>query len=321
VNDGAVELSVVIVNHNGADCLPMTLAALREATTTEAVECVVVDSGSTDGSWRDVERHWERARAVRFEENIGFCVGCNRGAEAVRGYLVAFVNFDGAVEPGWDAALRQVLEDPGVSVAGGLVVRPDGVTLEAAGLEIAPNTATFGRQENEPRTSAPQAPVDVAAVSGALMMVRRQEFLALGGFYEPLWMYGEEADLCLRVPGRVVLVPGSAIRHEMGHAAGPLRSTVRLYWPSRNRLVNAARHLPPAALLRSVFASAAFDALTLSQLRTRAAAAAMARGWLHGLRCMPRERRARTPAERERAATRVISMRDAVRQQRRLGRA
>ena len=40
------------------------------------------------------------------------------------------------------------------------------------------------------------------------MMVRREEFLALGGFYEPLFMYGEEADYCLRVPGRVVLAPG-----------------------------------------------------------------------------------------------------------------
>jgi GT2 family glycosyltransferase len=153
------------------------------------------------------------------------------------------------------------------------------------------------------------------------MMVRRDEFLALGGFYEPLWMYGEEADLCLRVPGRVVLAPGSAIRHEMGHAAGPLRSTIRLYCPSRNRLVNAARHLPLGAMLRSVAASAAFDVLTLAQLRTADAARAMARGWRHGLLAMPRERRARTPAERARGAAKLVSLREAVRQQRRLGRA
>jgi GT2 family glycosyltransferase len=321
VSDGELELSVVLVNHNGADCLPATLAALRDGTSSDAVECLVVDSGSADGSWRDVEAHWERARALRYEDNLGFCAGCNRGAQAARGRFVAFVNFDGRVEPGWDAPLRDALADPGVSVAGGLLVRPDGVTLEAAGLQIAPNTATFGRLEDAPRTEVPATAVDVAAVSGALMMVRRDEFLALGGFHEPLWMYGEEADLCLRVPGRVVLVPGSAIRHEMGHAAGPLRSAIRLYCPSRNRLVNAARHLPAGALLRSVAASAAFDLLTLAQLRTGQAARAMARGWLHGLRAMPRERRARTPAQRVRAATKLVSLREAVRQQRRLGRA
>jgi GT2 family glycosyltransferase len=315
------ELSVVLVNHNGAACLPAALGALRDATTTTDVECLVVDSASTDRSWRGVERHWERARALRFEENIGFCAGCNRGAQAARGRLVAFVNFDGAVEPGWDAPLRRALEDPAVSVAGGVLLRPDGVTLEAAGLQIAPNTATFGRLEDAPRAAAGDGLVDVVAVSGALMIMRREEFLALGGFYEPIWMYGEEADLCLRVPGRVVVDARSAIRHEMGHAAGPRRSMLRLYWPSRNRLINAARHLPAGPLLASVAASAAFDLHTLAQVRSGEAARAVARGWRDGLRAMPRERRARTRAERRRAAAQLVSLRQAVRQQRRLGRA
>ena len=41
------------------------------------------------------------------------------------------------------------------------------------------------------------------------MMVRRDDFLALGGFYEGFFMYGEEADYCLRVPGRIVLHPAA----------------------------------------------------------------------------------------------------------------
>ena len=58
------------------------------------------------------------------------------------------------------------------------------------------------------------------AASGALMMVRRQEFLALGGFYEPFFMYGEEADYCLRVPGQSSCTR-ERIRHEYGHAVRP----------------------------------------------------------------------------------------------------
>jgi hypothetical protein len=95
---------------------------------------------------------------------------------------------------GRNAPLRESLADPGVAVVGGPLVRPDGETLEAAGLGIAPNTATFGLLEGRPRAAAGREPVDVAAVSGALMMVRRSDFLALGGFYEPIWMYGKEAD-------------------------------------------------------------------------------------------------------------------------------
>jgi GT2 family glycosyltransferase len=317
--NASVELSVVLVNHNGAAVLPPTLEALARNTVAEEVEGIVVDSGSGDGSWEGVERYWPRARALRFQENIGFCAGCNRGAEAAAGGLVAFVNFDAEVEPGWDEPLRALLEDPAVSVATGVLLRPEG-QLEAAGLEIAPNMATYGRLDGEPWDALTPEPFDVEAASGALMMVRRDEFLALGGFYEPLFMYGEEADYCLRVPGRIVLDPRSAVRHEQGHASGPLRSATRLYWPSRNRLLVAARHLPLPALAKSVAASAAFDLVTLAQARSGAAAKAIARGWRDGLRGMAAERRAREPGERKDAARRLVSFREAVREQRRLGR-
>jgi GT2 family glycosyltransferase len=314
------ELSVVLVNHNGADCLPAALRALAENTSTEDVECIVVDSDSTDDSWREVKRHWDRARSLRFEENLGFARGCNRGAEDSDGRLVAFVNFDGMVEAGWDEPLRKLLADPTISIATGLLLDADGKSIESAGLGIAPNMATYGLGERETRSTAPSGPVDVAAASGALMMMRRVEFLELGGFYEPIWMYGEEADLCLRVRGRVVLHPHSAIRHRHGQAAGPPRSPTRLYWGSRNRLVNAARHLPAPALLRAIVASAAFDVLTLGQLRRRDAVRAVLAGWRDGARRLGRERRSRSRDERRAAARRVSSLRAAVAQQRRLGR-
>lgn len=313
-------LSVVIVNYNGAACLPGALDALARNTAAEDVECIVVDSASSDGSWKDVARHWSRARVIRFEENIGFAAGCNRGAEVAGGRLVAFVNFDGEVEPAWDAPLRALLDDPGVAIATGLLVDAAGETIEAAGLAIAPNTATYGLLEGAPRKAAPAGPVDVAAASGALTMVRRDEFLAAGGFYEPIWMYGEEAEYAFRVTGRIVLDPRSAIRHHFGAAAGPPRSRTRLYYGSRNRLVNAARHLPAGAFAKAVATSAAFDALTLAQVRSREALGAVAAGWRDGLSAAVRERSSRDGAARRRAAGRLVSVREAVAHQRRLGR-
>ena len=224
MNPEELDLSVVLVNYNGADCLPAALEALARNTSTESVEGIVVDSGSTDGSWQDVPKLWDRARAIRFDENIGFCVGCNRGAEAARGRLLAFVNFDSVVEEDWDRPLRELLEDPSIAVATGLTLSEDGQTLESVGLGLAPNTAAYGRQWGMPRSAAPDEPIEVAAASGSLMMVRRADFLALGGFYEPIFMYGEEADYCLRARGKVVLHPASAARHEFGHASGPHQS-------------------------------------------------------------------------------------------------
>ena len=74
-------------------------------------------------------------------------------------------------------------------------------------------------------------------------------------------------------------------------------------------------------MARAVAASAAFDLLTLAQVRRLDAARAVARGWVEGLRAMPRERaRAPRPTSAARAARRLVSLREAVAQQRRLGR-
>ena len=66
------ELSVVLVNLNGADCLPRTLRALARNTVCRRVEGIVVDSGSTDGSWKGVAELWDHPRrvALRTEHRV-----------------------------------------------------------------------------------------------------------------------------------------------------------------------------------------------------------------------------------------------------------
>ena len=145
------------------------------------------------------------------------------------------------------------------------------------------------------------------------MMMRREEFLDLGGFYEPIWMYGEEADLCAARarPGRPA--PGQR------DPARPRRSRRRLR--ARGRACTGARatacSTPAAtcrrpALARAVASSAAFDALTLAQVRNRSAFRAVLTGWRDGLRLLRSERRARSRDEKRRAASRLSSMRAAM---------
>jgi hypothetical protein len=119
----------------------------------------------------------------------------------------------------------------------------------------------------------------------------------------------------MRMPGRIVVDPHSAIRHEIGHAAGPRASVTRVYWPSRNRLINAARHTRGRRLATAVLTSAAFDLALVAGQRDATTIAAVCRGWRDGLRAMPAELRSHSSTEATRP---IVSLREALAQQRRL---
>ena len=307
-------LTVVIVNYNGKNCLPKCLSALEANTSCNSFEILVVDSGSTDDSWLELTDRFPHVRVLRYDANIGFCAGSNRGAEAGAGEYVAFVNFDGAVECDWDEALIGLLCDESISVAGGMLVDESGTSVEAIGLGVAPNMSTFGLSEGCSRSRLVIGQHDVAAVSGALMMLRREAFIEKGGFDEKLWMYGDEIDLCIRMGGRVVATTRSVIRHEVGHSAGPAQSPLRIYWSTRNRLINSARHLPFRKLIASVLLAAFFDLATIVSTRRRTVIRATFGGWRSGLREVRFERAVRTSSEKTRAAQNLVPLKTAIRQ-------
>ena len=57
--ENGIELSVVLVNHNGANCLPGALEALAAGTTESRVECIVV----------------ERSKPRKLDKTLGVAVG------------------------------------------------------------------------------------------------------------------------------------------------------------------------------------------------------------------------------------------------------
>ena len=65
-----LELSVVLVNYNGADCLPDALRALAANTASDSVEGIVVDSGSMDASWEAVPEWTAHGRSARRERRL-----------------------------------------------------------------------------------------------------------------------------------------------------------------------------------------------------------------------------------------------------------
>lgn len=114
-NDPGVPLiTVVTACHNAEPFVAETIESVL-AQTHPAVEHVLVDDASTDGSWEVIQRfvaaHPERVRALRLEVNQGGCYARNRGAELARGGFLMFLDADDLIAPDSLAALVAAIRD------------------------------------------------------------------------------------------------------------------------------------------------------------------------------------------------------------------
>ena len=98
---------VVVLNWNSWWFTRRCLAALaRTEHPADRLEVVLVDNASVDGSLERLRQEFPDVRIVRNGANLGFAEGCNRAMRDLRGIdMVALVNNDAVVEPGWLAAL------------------------------------------------------------------------------------------------------------------------------------------------------------------------------------------------------------------------
>ena len=92
-------VSAIVVNWNGGAMLRDALASLF-AQTWPALEVILVDNGSTDGSAEQAERCFgNKLVVIRNAKNEGFARGNNVGFRASRGEWVFLLNSDAVCDP------------------------------------------------------------------------------------------------------------------------------------------------------------------------------------------------------------------------------
>ncbi|MCC6764889.1 MAG: glycosyltransferase [Deltaproteobacteria bacterium] len=215
---GAFDCSIVLPVFNRAELTEQCLVELAAVTNGVTFEVIIVDNASSDRTPELCAALGGDVQIIRNAENLGFAAACNQGAGAARGRYVVFLNNDTIPLDGWLPALvRELDADPAVQVVGSKLLFADG-TVQHAGV-------VFGRELPLPYHAFYHAPGTLPAVNkrremqcvtGACMAVRRDAFLALGGFDENYRNGFEDVDFCLRVRaqgGRVVYQPASALYH------------------------------------------------------------------------------------------------------------
>ena len=104
-------VQVIVLNWNAADLTSRCVRSI-EATdwSREALDLVIVDNGSIDGSAEVLARRHPGWTLIRNGANLGFAEGINRALRRGRSAFVALVNNDAVVDPGWLDPLVGALE-------------------------------------------------------------------------------------------------------------------------------------------------------------------------------------------------------------------
>ncbi|HET7037214.1 MAG TPA: glycosyltransferase family 2 protein [Thermomicrobiaceae bacterium] len=282
------DLSAVIVAWNTRDLLLACLASLeREAARAGlALETIVVDNASTDGTAAAVRAAFPGVRLLAQRENRGFAAASNLGIRATGGRAVLLLNPDTELQPGSLGALWRALHAmPHVGLVGALLLNPDG-SLQSAGYRfpgLAQQVLDFfplhprlaGSRLNGRFSSGDgRTPFAVDHPLGACMLLRREAIDEVGPLDEGYFMYSEEIDWCRRLKAAgwtILTAPAARVVHHGGRSTGQV-SRAMLVELHRSRARYFRRHNPrvlgPSAWLAR--AAARRDPLRAEALREAA---------------------------------------------------
>lgn len=189
-------VSLILVTYNSAALLAEFANSLSSDTSMPPYELIAVDNASHDTPWQQLPA----ATWIVLPTNIGYGSACNRGAAQANGEYILFLNPDIAIRAGWLIQLIAHLEaHPEVAC-------------------IAPETLYPGEQ----RTLQPGI-ADRPTLPGAALMMRKRDWVTLGGFDEAIFLYWEDTDLCWRAQKsgrRTVVACDTAITHIRGASGG-----------------------------------------------------------------------------------------------------
>ena len=193
------DVSIVVPAYNNWWLTRRCLQAVEEMRSATSVrfETIVVDNGSSDETAEQLARTGG-IRSLRLDPNANFGGAANAGARIANAPIVLFLNND--AWPLGDALtpLAESFQSPGVAIAGAALFYEDGVT-QGAGCVLLPNAHWFLSCRNLPASlDTVRRSRDAIVVPGAALAVRKEWFLASGGF-DPIFRNGfEDTDLCMR---------------------------------------------------------------------------------------------------------------------------
>ncbi len=287
-------VAAIVLNYNGKDVTLESLESLSQMTYA-AFDIVVVDNGSTDGSYESVAEAFPDVSQVQVPDNRGISYGMNFGLRWVleRDYDYALIlNNDIGVDPEMLTEMVKVAEsDPSIGCVGpkayyfwdreriwsvgGFLRFRESVTTERGDGQL--DRGQFDRDE------------EVGYVNGCAMLVRR-DALQRTGLWDPTYYLGvEDADWCMRMKRlgyRCFYAHKAKLWHMISQSTGVYKPG-RTFHTGRSTAIFVRRYANAWQWLTFLlFITMAIPAAWVRELfkGNQAAAVAKPRGILEGMR-------------------------------------
>jgi GT2 family glycosyltransferase len=249
-------VSLITVNYNGLSHLETFFSSVyAQEGLTDALEVLMVDNGSSDGSVAFVREKFPNVRIIEAGENLGFAKANNLAADAAKGKYLGLLNNDMKLEPDWVKTMVDYREQGPADMPciGSRILNWDGSLVDFIEGTLAFNGMGF-------QTSF-QAPVDSEAgrafpdqllfACGGALLIDRAVFLEVGGFDEDYFAYFEDVDLGWRlwVLGyRVGFCPEAVVFHRHNGTSAQFGMSKKLVLFERNALYTVIKNYDQRSL-------------------------------------------------------------------------
>lgn len=227
-------LTIIIVSFNTKDLTLDCLRSVYAQSKNISFQLIVVDNNSSDGSAHAISDQFPQVELIELKENIGFARANNLAVQHANGKYLLLLNPDTII---LDNAIEKLLnfakQYPDAGIWGGRTLFPDGslnpsscwrqttlwsLTCRALHLSaLLPKYEFFNPESYGTWQRDTIRKVDI--VSGCFLLIYNDLWKKLNGFDPSFFMYGEEADLCLRATSikfQPIVTPISTIIHYGG---------------------------------------------------------------------------------------------------------
>lgn len=242
-------VSLVILNWNGKRWLKQCLPTVKKINY-PSLEVVIVNNGSTDDSVDFLKKYYPTIKVVEIKKNRGYAGANNLGVKATKGKYVLLMNNDTKVTPSFLNKLVEDMEnDPrlgAVQPQMRSMIYPKLLDSVGSFLTFTGFMYHFGYMKPHAKKMY-QKPLYAYSIKGACFLMRRKDYLDLGGLDEDFVCYVEETDLCHRIwlSGKKVLYEPRSIMYHWGGGDMQVmtKDEVTIFRSFRNRFISYTKNL------------------------------------------------------------------------------